>query len=113
MCVRVRVSVCVCECVCECVCVCQHDHFNGFLIPAESTLNTYCLINNHCLTTGTAAYSCSTEPARLVKSAAAALVRREEKKWKESKTKTSPRNGPEKPREANASSTGKSEDKMV
>ncbi len=42
--------VCVCMCV---VCVCVHalrrDHFNCFLIPAESTLNTYCLINNHCI----------------------------------------------------------------
>ncbi len=31
--------------------VCVHtlwrDHFNCFLIPAESTSNTYCLINNH------------------------------------------------------------------
>ncbi len=31
------------------VCVCARDHFNCFLIPAESTLNTYCLINNHCI----------------------------------------------------------------
>ncbi len=35
-----------CECVRACVC---RDHFNCFLIPAESTLNTYCLINNHCI----------------------------------------------------------------
>ncbi len=27
----------------------RRDHFNCFLIPAESTLNTYCLINNHCI----------------------------------------------------------------
>ncbi len=27
----------------------RRDHFNCFLIPAESTLNTYCLINNHWL----------------------------------------------------------------
>ncbi len=34
-----------------CVCVCarslQRNPFNGCLIPAESTLNTYCLINNN------------------------------------------------------------------
>ncbi len=35
-----------------CVCVCQRDHFNCFLIPAESTLNTYCLINNASLYKG-------------------------------------------------------------
>ncbi len=35
-------------CVRECVCV-WRDHFNCFLIPAESTLNTYCLINYHCI----------------------------------------------------------------
>ncbi len=29
------------------VCAPARDHFNGFLIPAELTLNTYCLINNH------------------------------------------------------------------
>ncbi len=42
---------CVCVRVCARVrvCVCQRDHFNCFLIPAESTLNTYCLINNHCI----------------------------------------------------------------
>ncbi len=40
-------------CVCVCVCVCVHvralrrDHFNCFLIPADT--NTYCLINNHCI----------------------------------------------------------------
>ncbi len=34
-------------CVCVCVHALQRDHFNRFLIPAESTLNTYCLINNH------------------------------------------------------------------
>ncbi len=28
------------------VCVRVRDHFNGFLIPAESTLNNYYLINN-------------------------------------------------------------------
>ncbi len=39
--------VCVCVCVCVRVRVLQRDHFNCFLIPAESTLNTYCLINNH------------------------------------------------------------------
>ncbi len=44
VCVRVRVSVRMCECVCVC-----RDHFNCFLILAESTLNTYCLINNHCI----------------------------------------------------------------
>ncbi len=50
-------DVCVCVCVrarvCVCVCVRVHalrrDQFNCFLIPAESTLNTYCLINNHCI----------------------------------------------------------------
>ncbi len=30
-----------------CARVCR-DHFNRFLIPAESTLNNYCL-NNHCI----------------------------------------------------------------
>ncbi len=36
--------------VCVCVCVCaRRERFNCFLIPAESTLNTYCLINNHCI----------------------------------------------------------------
>ncbi len=35
--------------VCVCVRALQRDHFNCFLIPAESTLNTYCLINNHCI----------------------------------------------------------------
>ncbi len=39
-------------CVCVCVCVFQRDHFNCFLIPAESTLNTYCLINNASLYKG-------------------------------------------------------------
>ncbi len=34
-------------CVCVCVCARVRDHFNCFLIPAESTLNAYCLINNH------------------------------------------------------------------
>ncbi len=49
-CVCVRQCVCVRECVCARVCVCERrDHFNCFLIPAESTLNTYCLINNHCI----------------------------------------------------------------
>ncbi len=48
------VCVCVCVCVCACVCVCvcalqRNHHFNCFLIPAESTLNTYCRINNHCI----------------------------------------------------------------
>ncbi len=33
-------------CVCVRVRALWHDHFNCFLIPAESTLNTYCLINN-------------------------------------------------------------------
>ncbi len=38
--------VCVCECVCARECVCAwRDHFNCFLIPAESTLNTYRLNN--------------------------------------------------------------------
>ncbi len=37
----VRVRVCVR------VHVLRHDHFSCFLIPAEWTLNTYCLINNH------------------------------------------------------------------
>ncbi len=32
-----------------CVCAFRRDHFNCFLIPAESTLSTYCLINNHCI----------------------------------------------------------------
>ncbi len=31
----------------KCVCAPVRDRFNCFLIPAESTLNTYCLINNH------------------------------------------------------------------
>ncbi len=30
-----------------CVYAPARDHFNCFRIPAESTLNTYCLINNH------------------------------------------------------------------
>ncbi len=33
-------------CVCVCARVLGRDHFNCLLIPAESTLNTYCLINN-------------------------------------------------------------------
>ncbi len=33
----------------ELMCVCVRDHFNCFLIQAESTFNTYCLINNHCI----------------------------------------------------------------
>ncbi len=55
MCVCACARVCVCVCVCACASVCVHvralrrDHFNCFLIPAESTLNTYCLINNHCI----------------------------------------------------------------
>ncbi len=32
-----------------CACALRRDHFNCFLIPTESTLNTYCLINNHCI----------------------------------------------------------------
>ncbi len=32
-----------------CVCVCARSSVSSFLIPAESTLNTYCLINNHCI----------------------------------------------------------------
>ncbi len=47
--VRVLFCVFVCVCVCVCVCTLWRDHFNCFLIPAESTLNTYCLINNHCI----------------------------------------------------------------
>ncbi len=39
----------VCVCVCVCVCTLWRDHFNCFLIQAESTLNTYCLINNYCI----------------------------------------------------------------
>ncbi len=39
VCVRVRVRVRVR----------MRDHFNCFLIPADSTLITYCLINNHCI----------------------------------------------------------------
>ncbi len=42
----------MCVCACASVRVCarvRRDHFNCFLIPAESTLNTYCLINNHCI----------------------------------------------------------------
>ncbi len=35
-----------------CVCALRRDHFNCFLIPAESTLNTYCLINNASLYKG-------------------------------------------------------------
>ncbi len=42
-------SVSVCASVCVCVCALRRDHFNCFLIPAESTLNTYCLINNNCI----------------------------------------------------------------
>ncbi len=38
--------------VCVCVCVYRRDHFNCFLIPAESTLNTYCLINKASLYKG-------------------------------------------------------------
>ncbi len=34
--------------VCVCVRVLRRDHFNCFLIPAESTLNTHRLIN-HCI----------------------------------------------------------------
>ncbi len=45
VCVCVRACACVCARVCVCVCVHQRDHFNCFLIPAESTLNTYCLNN--------------------------------------------------------------------
>ncbi len=45
-------DVCVCVCVCVSVSVCVPDHFNCFLIPAESTLNTYCLINNASLYKG-------------------------------------------------------------
>ncbi len=46
--------VCVCARVCTRVCVRVRahaccDHFNCFLIPAESTLNTYCRLNNHCI----------------------------------------------------------------
>ncbi len=33
--------------VCVCIYAPARDQFNCFLIPAESTLNTYCLINNH------------------------------------------------------------------
>ncbi len=40
--------MCASVCVCTCLRV-WRDHFNCFLIPAESTLNTYCLINNHCI----------------------------------------------------------------
>ncbi len=32
--------------VCVCVCAPARNHFNSFLIQAESTLNIYCLINN-------------------------------------------------------------------
>ncbi len=38
--------------MCVCVCVYRRDHFNCFLIPAESTLNTYCLINKASLYKG-------------------------------------------------------------
>ncbi len=42
--IYVRACVCVRVCACVCVCVCaralRRDHFNCFLIPAESTLNT-------------------------------------------------------------------------
>ncbi len=48
MCVCVRASVRVRACASVCVRV-WRDHFNCFLILAESTLNTYCLINNHCI----------------------------------------------------------------
>ncbi len=47
VCVCARASVCACMRVCASACV-RRDHFNCFLIPAESTLNT-CLINNHCI----------------------------------------------------------------
>ncbi len=40
---------CVCVCVRACARARACDHFNCFLIAAESTLNTYCLINNHCI----------------------------------------------------------------
>ncbi len=49
VCVCARARVCVCVCVCVCASALRRDHFNCFLIPAESTLNTYCLINNHCI----------------------------------------------------------------
>ncbi len=35
----------MCVCVCVYVRVLWRNHFNCYLIPAESTLNTYCLIN--------------------------------------------------------------------
>ncbi len=35
-------KVCVCVCVCVCVSVCVRA-----ITSTESTLNTYCLINNH------------------------------------------------------------------
>ncbi len=45
-------DVSVCVCVCVCVCALWRNHFNCFLIPAESTLNTYFLINNASLYKG-------------------------------------------------------------
>ncbi len=44
---RCQVSNAVFFFVCVCARALRRDHFNCFLIPAESTLNTYCLINNH------------------------------------------------------------------
>ncbi len=44
--------MCVCVCVCVCARTLRRDHFNCFLIPAESTLNTCCLINNASLYKG-------------------------------------------------------------
>ncbi len=41
-----------CVCVRVCVCALRRDHFNCFLIPSESILNTYCLINNASLYKG-------------------------------------------------------------
>ncbi len=36
-------------CVCVCVCLCAPARSFQLFILAESTLNTYCLINNHCI----------------------------------------------------------------
>ncbi len=47
---QLAVKLAMLELMCfVCVCALRRDHFNCFLIPAESTLNTYCLINNQCI----------------------------------------------------------------
>ncbi len=50
---QLAVKLAMLELIYVCVCVLalalRRDHVNCFLIPAESTFNTYCLINNHCI----------------------------------------------------------------